>query len=259
MVPDDSDIALEEAIMNLDESSDSEVELEEEIELLLHINVGGKVTTFMSGRSEERVVSSLTSEGVAHLYPTVWSEEYTYDVPKSDQENFISTSSAVSSMVPITLAAVVADDRLFLMFHRFLKDQCITRNLNFWLVCEHYRQLSTDNHEHLVTVAKAIYTKFIKNSAPHKITIRTVTKNRIKTSLDYKSESLTVQLFDTAQQEIWEVMERNEVLQFAVSEPLADADPSQFAGLSQPRTLYGWLTRADLLQESSSDSGFSGE
>ena len=241
---DDSDIALEKAVMNLDlgddqESSDSEVEREEEIEPSSHINGGGRVTAPVPERSEG---SSLTRERVERLYPPqAPSEEHIYDVPNVDQlsqisESCISTSSAVSSMVPITLAAVVADDRLFLMFRRFLKDQCITRNLNFWLACEHYRQLSTDNREHLLAVAKAIYTKFIKNSAPQKVTIHADTKNRIKMSLDYKSEPLTVQLFDTAQQEIWEVMERNEVLQFAFSESFADC--SQFAGLSLPSTSY---------------------
>ena len=254
---DDSDIALEKAVMNLDifgddqESSDSEVEREEEIEPPVHMNGGGmgsRVPAPVSAveRSEERgggvVSAQLTKERVERLYPpTAPSEtEHMYDVPNADQlsqiSDCISTSSAVSSMVPITLAAVVADDRLFLMFRRFLKDQCITRNLNFWLACEHYRQLSTDNREHLLAVAKAIYTKFIKNSAPQKVTIQGDTKNRIKTSLDYKSEPLTVQLFDTAQQEIWEVMERNEVLQFVVSESFADC--SQFAGLSLPSTAY---------------------
>ena len=249
---DDSDIALEKAVMNLDifgddqESSDSEVEREEEIEPPVHM--GSRVPAPVSAveRSEERgggvVSAQLTKERVERLYPpTAPSEtEHMYDVPNADQlsqiSDCISTSSAVSSMVPITLAAVVADDRLFLMFRRFLKDQCITRNLNFWLACEHYRQLSTDNREHLLAVAKAIYTKFIKNSAPQKVTIQGDTKNRIKMSLDYKSEPLTVQVFDTAQQEIWEVMERNEVLQFVVSESFADC--SQFAGLSLPSTAY---------------------
>ena len=239
---DDSDIALEKAVQNLDlgddpESSDSEVEREEEV-LDQHIN--GTLAAAASDRNvqscglgEERA-GALTRERLERLYPPSAGDEHIYDVPGGDQmsESCMSTSSAVSSMVPITLDAVVNDDRLFLMFRRFLKDQCLTRNLNFWLACEHYRQLSTDNREHLLAVAKAIYIKFIKNSAPQKVTIQAETKNRIKMSLDYKSEPLTIQIFDTAQQEIWGVMERNEVLQFAVSESYADC--SQFAGLSLP-------------------------
>lgn len=237
---DDSDIALEKAVRNLDiddeESSDSEVEQGEELEQ--HGRVAAERAQTANCLSEERS-GGLTRERMEHLYPPT--EDHMYDVKAGDQlsqisEGCISTSSAVSSMVPITLAAVVSDDRLFLMFRRFLKDQCITRNLNFWLACEHYRTLSTDNREHLLDVAKAIYIKFIKNSAPQKVTIQADTKNRIKMSLDYKSEPLTVQLFDTAQQEIWEVMDRNEVLQFAVSESFAEC--SQFTGLTVPNTSY---------------------
>ncbi len=267
-VADDLDIVLGKSVINLDlendqESSNSEMEWEEEIEPSSHVNGGGRVTAPVPERSEG---SSLTRERVERLYPPqVPSEEHIYDVPNGDQlsqisESCISTSLAVSSMVPITLAAVVADDILFLMFHRFLTDRCITRNLNFWLACKHYRQLSTDNHEHLLAVAKAIYTKFIKNSAPQKVTIHADTKNRIKMSLDYKSEPLTVQLFDTAQQEIWEVMERNEVLQFAVSKSFADC--SQFAELSLPSTSYManlayGIRGADSLQHSGSEDSAS--
>lgn len=243
---DDSDIALEKAVMNLDlgddqESSDSEVEQQEEmIEPQHPMNGGGggrvSADRTQSCAGEERPQAvMLTRERLERRYPPA--EESMYDVPAGEthsqiSESCISTSSAVSSMVPITLDAVVNDDRLFLMFRRFLKDQCITRNLNFWLTCEHYRQLSTDNREYLLEVAKAIYIKFIKNSAPQKVTIHAETKNRIKKSLDYKSEPLTVQLFDTAQQEIWEEMERNEVLQFALSESFAEC--SQFTGLTIP-------------------------
>ena len=233
---DDSDIALEKAVQNLgfvedEESSDSEVEPQEELDQ--HGRVAAERAQANSCLAEERP-GGLTRERMEHLYPPT-------DVKASDQlsqisESCISASSAVSSAVPITLSAVVADDRLFLMFRRFLKDQCITRNLNFWLACEHYRQLSTDNREHLLEVAKAIYIKFIKNSAPQKVIILADTKNRIKMSLDYKSEPLTVHVFDTAQLEIWEVMERNEILQFAVSESFAEC--SQFTGLSAPNTSY---------------------
>ena len=66
---DDSDIALERALMNLDlgddlESSDSEAEQEEEIELLLHRNggLGSRVPAPMLERSEEQGVSTLTKE-----------------------------------------------------------------------------------------------------------------------------------------------------------------------------------------------------
>lgn len=234
---DDSDIALEQAVQKLDlggdyqESSDSEVEQQEE----QRMNVGRVGDSCLN---EERV-ATLSRERVECLYPPT--EEHIYDVSDGEKlsqisESCVSTSSAVSSMVPMTLRAVVNDDRLFLMFRRFLKEHCITRNLNFWLACEHYRNLPTDNLEHLLAVARAIYTKFIKNSAPQKVTIQPDTKNKIKTSLDYRSEPMTLHLFDTAQLEVWDAMERNEMHQFIVSEAFADC--TQFTGLSLPNTSY---------------------
>ena len=238
--------------MNLDlgddqKSNDSEVEREEEI-----IEPSNRVPAPVSAeRSEERGVVNvhLTKERLERLYVLV----YSWDVPSSYQlsqisESCVSTSSAVSSVMPTTLAAVVADDRLFVMFLPFLKYQYkVHRNLGFWLACEHYRHLPIDNREHLLTVAMTIYTKFIKNSAYKKVDIHAVTKKSIKKMLhDYKSEPLTVQLFDTAQQEIWEVMKRNEFLKFAVYR--SHAIYSQFEGLSLPSTSY----MANLLRGASS-------
>ena len=241
---DDSDIALEKAVQNLDlgedqESSDSEIEQQEELIEPPHMNSGGRVAVTSDRTQSEERGSLLTRERLERLYPPT--EDHIYDVPAGEQlsqisESCISTSSVVSSGIPITLAFVVADDKLCPMFRRFLKEQCITRNLNFWLACEHYRQLSTDTREHLFEVAKAIYIKFIKDSAPQKVTILPDTKKRIKLTLDYRSEPLTIHLFDTAQQEIWEVMERNELLQFAVSDSFAEY--SQYTGLSVPNTSY---------------------
>ena len=235
MVPDDSVIAVERAMMNLDlddaqESRDSKVEWEEEIEP--HTMVIATVSE-RTALSEERMsVNSLTRGRVEHLYlPPAPSEEHIYDVPNDNQLSQISelsTSSTISSVMPITLTAIVSNAGLFVMFWRYLKDRSIEQNLNFWLACEHYRQLSTDNREHLLTVAKTIYLMFIKNSAPQKVTIHTDTKNRITMILGYKSDPLTVQLFDTAQQEIWEVMERNEVSQFAVSASFVDCHQSAY-------------------------------
>lgn len=126
----------------------------------------------------------------------------------------MSLATQANVEAPITLAAVIEDDRLFVLFRKFLNDECITRNLNFWLACEHYRQLCTENRQHLLTVAQAIYVEFIGNKALQWITIRPETRNEIMCT---RLETVTVQLFDTAQQEIWEEMERNELQQFAFS------------------------------------------
>ena len=116
----------------------------------------------------------------------------------------------------ITLASIIADKH-FLEFHHFLKDQCRTRNLKFWLACRYYRQLSSST-EYLTKVAKALYTKFITHSAPQKISLLPETKSKIKESLAHcKDEPLTVKLFVASQEEICETIERNELQMFKFS------------------------------------------
>ena len=124
----------------------------------------------------------------------------------------VSLATETTSQAPITLAAVIEDDKLFVLFRQFLNDECTTRNFNFWLACEHYRQLYTEKSEHLLTVAQAIYVEFIGSKALQWITILPETRNEIMCT---RIETVTVHLFDTAQQEIWEEMERNELQRFA--------------------------------------------
>lgn len=119
----------------------------------------------------------------------------------------------------ITLASIIADKK-FIDFYLFLKDQCRTHNLKFWLACKHYQQLSCST-EYLTKVANAVYAKFIQSSAPQKISLLPETKKTIKESIRLarcKDEplQLTVELFDTAQQEICKAMERKEILLFVV-------------------------------------------
>ena len=124
-----------------------------------------------------------------------------------------------------TLGYIVADEGRFQMFRRFLKDQCITRNLNFWLACEHFRQLPGDTpgfHDQLYKVAKALYLKYIKISAPQHVQIQEGTKRAIKSTLTLKPKSLTPSLFAPAQKEVWEMMEQNELRQFLTSDTFRD-------------------------------------
>ena len=139
-------------------------------------------------------------------------------------------SAPMTANTTITLASIIADGR-FLEFHHFLKDQCRTRNLKFWLACKHYHELSisTDN---LTKVANALYTKFIKHSAPQKIPLLPETKSKIKESLIHcTDEPLTVKLFTTAQQEICEAIEGNELHLFIQPE---DTQPTCQKPLFRP-------------------------
>lgn len=125
----------------------------------------------------------------------------------------------------VTLSYIVEDNRRFSFFRRFLKDQCITRNLNFWLACEHYRQLhggSVEQQAQLFNVANAIYVKYIKHSAPQHVQIRMTTKRVIKNTLELNSKRLSPNLFNTAQEEVREMMEQNELRQFLTSDAFRD-------------------------------------
>ena len=160
--------------------------------------------------------------------------------PDTEHSNVseVSLATETTSEAPITLAAVIEDDRLFVSFRQFLNDECITRNLNFWLACEHYHQLYTEKSEYLFTVAKAIYVEFIRNKALQRITILPETRNEIMCT---RIETVTVHLFDSAQREIWEEMEMNELQQFALCHGFSVVKSTTY---SSNRT-YGELKRSD--------------
>lgn len=121
----------------------------------------------------------------------------------------------------VTLQGIFMDYRLFTMFRRFLKDQCITRNLNFWLACKYYHQLpsgTAEYQERLYKVAKAIYMKYIKMNAPQLVQVHPNTKRTIKSLLGLSTKTLSASLFKPAQDEVWDLMERNEMRQFLTSD-----------------------------------------
>ena len=238
---DDSELALEQAIYNMEmeeESSDSDED------------------SSQAGREE----SEITSES-ERLYRCPPPQPL---CPREESRSIsVSVSTSCVSEPPISLKTIIEDDRTFLMFRRFLKDQCITRNLNFWLACEHYRTLPPDSPDRLRDVAQAIYAKFIKCSAPQRVTILDRTKKQIKMSLEYRIP-LTPSLFQGAQKEIWRIMEKNEMRQFLVSDAFADC--SVFTNLestllaaaiyspSMAQPAYGVCGGGSLQQSGSEDS-----
>ena len=120
----------------------------------------------------------------------------------------------------ITLDMIFKYRKLFTMFRRFLKDQCILRNFNFWVACSHYHQLPSSTVAHqseLVLVARAIYIKYIKSSAPQLVQVKASTKRTIKSILELNPKTISPSLFKLAQDEVWELMEQNEMRQFLAS------------------------------------------
>ena len=225
----DPDMALEKAVQNLGESSDSEVEEPENTE---------------TERSEGRPGQLLEEEREESCVPTRERMErlYSPSPAPSTAQSALSDNCVPPPPIPrqqVTLNTVIEDDKMFNLFRRFLKDQCITRNLNFWLACEHYRkQVPLEGQQYLYEIAKAIYVKFIKGSATQRVTLLDQTRKKIKMGLEL--QRVTPYLFNTAQQEIWEVMNKNELRQFLVSGMFADC--SSFVGLvdniSVPTSVY---------------------
>ena len=219
---DESDLALELAVQNLDGEDDS------------------------SGNEDPREMHDV------RMRPLV-----TY--PHNGSADQDARRSSFSRGMPFTFGKVFEDDSAFLQFRRFLEDHCITRNLNFWLACKNYSEQPVGpNTTQLVQIAKAIYTKFIKNSAPQHVAISEKTKKHIKTTLDLSKSTVTPHLFDVAQAEIWSVMEKNELRQFLGSDAFAEC--SVFAGdgpagaVYTPLPAYGGCGGGSLQHSSSEDS-----
>lgn len=158
----------------------------------------------------------------------------------------------------VTLDIIVKDRELFTMFQRFLKDQCILRNLNFWLSCTHYHQLPRGAESGLLTVAKAIYVKFLKSTAPQLVQVKASTKRTIKSILEFNPKTISPSLFKPAQDEVWELMEQNEMRQFLASDVFGEmfSDVEDSLGMDMVFTPVGAVLRAasPLHQSSSEDS-----
>lgn len=267
----DVHVALEEALASIEdrESSDTDSETEES-------PLNSAMDRLGTGPGMEAAMSS--SDGCIFqgngLTPGYHHPPRASEPPGSVNDTSVRSPAAASvilgvapsceAVVPTNnLLTIIEDDRAFLMFRRFLKDQCITRNLNFWLACEHYRQLPPEEQSPLQTVARAIYIKFIKHSAPQKVTILDQTKMQIKMCLECRSP-LTPQLYRPAQQEVWEEMERNEFHQFLCSDAFADCsvftriEPSVMGMLYTPNMRKpAYVCRAGSLQNTDSEDSAS--
>ena len=207
----DPDMALEIAVQNLEIGleSDSETEETETIQPERSEGLPGKLLEEGDGSSE---LPPRDRERMSRLYSP--------SPAPSTAPSAVSDSSQLRQ--PVTLDTVIQDSRLFNLFRRFLKDQCTTRNLNFWLACEHFRkQTPSEGQRNLYEIATAIYIKFIKGSATQRVNLLDQTKKQIKMGLELK-QRVTPELFLSAQKEIYEVMTKNELRQFLVSGTVAD-------------------------------------
>ncbi|XP_061681259.1 regulator of G-protein signaling 2-like [Syngnathoides biaculeatus] len=97
-------------------------------------------------------------------------------------------------------------------FYIFLKTEFCEENIEFWMVCEDFRMLSS--HQELTSKANSIYEEFLKNEAPKEVNLDFYTKNKIIQSLNEPN----VTSFVAAQQKVYSLMENNSYPRFIHSD-----------------------------------------
>ena len=113
----------------------------------------------------------------------------------------------------VFLRQIIDNEQYFTLFRQFVKDQGITRNLNFWLACEGYRIVDPNKR---LEPALALYFKFLKRTAPSRVNISGQTLRKIQITLRLNMEP-NQNLFDEAQEEVLQMMAKNELRQFLSS------------------------------------------
>ena len=212
---DDSDLALEQAITKIDSgddlSSGSDRETEETPAPVVRGVSNGETGVLSGGSFQEEGPERVLEEGGSGGGGGGGAGEQQRAAVDAGQSGLLHVPRS-----QVTLDMVFrVDYKLFTMFRRFLKDQCILRNLNFWLACKHYHELP---QEQLFTVANAIYAKYIKMTAPQLVQIKQSTKRTIKSILGLNPKTLSNSLFKPAQDEVWDIMTHNELRQFLASD-----------------------------------------
>lgn len=232
---DESALALEEAIQRLPDPNESD---EDSPDTMTDV-IDDK------DRDEENVMNGSGSCSLPRRYPPGQRQVFGGASSSGGRGGGVDKS-------PLTLRRVLENGPHFAHFQQFLKDQCITRNLNFWLACEGYRNSPSRRTES----ANAIYAKFLKGNAPMHVSVLTPTRRKIQWAL--QQGRADQDLFDGAQEEVLQMMEQNELRQFLFSDSMADCisqtdSEIQYMGGLQPRFLpatYG----GGSLQSGSDDS-----
>ena len=206
-------------------------------EALTRVGIGEDESSDSGEESSEQQHERSPGQNGLDMSDMTYEENGDSQLPQiSNGRDTASSIQETPQCVNLDLARIIEDDRTFLMFRRFLRENCIIRNLQFWLACEHYRQISTEKSEKLFAVAQAIYAKFLKSSAPQYVSVNDQTKRHIKICLELRGGPLTSQLFSKAQAEIRAIMEKNEVRQFLYSDDFAGC--SSFTQIDIANAVY---------------------
>ncbi|XP_066503704.1 regulator of G-protein signaling 2 [Hoplias malabaricus] len=97
-------------------------------------------------------------------------------------------------------------------FQMFMKSEFCEENIEFWLACEEFRQITSSKKR--TAKAKSIYKKFIESQAPKEINLDFQTKEAILQSLHNSTQSS----FILAQSKVYNLMENNSYPRFLDSQ-----------------------------------------
>ncbi|KAJ0032718.1 hypothetical protein NQD34_002799 [Periophthalmus magnuspinnatus] len=114
-------------------------------------------------------------------------------------------------------------------FRSFLQSEFSEENLDFWLACEDFRTISSE--EELRRRAQQIYQEFLQTTAKREINIDHQTREQIKRNV----KTPTTHCFDEAQKIVYGLMERDSYPRFLRS----DMYRTLLENLSLPTPLKG--------------------
>lgn len=234
---------------------------DDESHIALEVALGKIESDESSGDSERETESAVSEPAGTVMVGAAYQQPQQDEGGMEEGERQPLAMQIPRSRSQVTLQHIFMDSNLFTVFQRFLKDQCITRNLNFWVACRHFRQLpsgTTEYQERLYKIAKALYMKYIKTSAPQLVQVNPNTKRTIKNILYLNPKTVSPSLYKPAQDEVYDLMERNELRQFLTSDvfrelysEVEDDLSSELAFTSCPPMVH---VPGSLQQSSSEDS-----
>lgn len=135
------------------------------------------------------------------------------------------------------LRRVMEDEHVFRNFRQFVKDNCSSSSLNFWLACGQYRKTPPTERTRLRDSAKAIYQRYISSSAPQRVNLSHKTCQPIRVSIRLGSP-LGTSVFDAAQQEVLALLAHNEFRRFLASDTMSEVSAASDPQSAITQSIY---------------------
>lgn len=210
----DPHLAIEQSLAQLDmddDSSDSQEEEERREEDVGPIGSGRETPS----TENTYVPPVIVNECEGNYYPSPRQQHNTLPERPAHQQ-----SEAEDEQIRL-LKRVLEDEHVFRNFRQFVKDNCSSSNLNFWLACGQFRKTPPTERTRLRDSAKAIYQQYISSSGPQRVNLSQKTCQPIRVIIRLGSPPST-NVFDAAQQEVLELLAHNEFRKFLASDTMSE-------------------------------------